>query len=59
MTNHKPKRADMDVRSSEDREPAEPARVTGTTLRVDTAAVAEAMGPVLGESVMGLLGGAE
>lgn len=40
-------------------EPAEPSRVTGTTLRVDTAAVAEAMGPVLGESVMGLLGGAE
>ena len=40
-------------------EPAEPSRVTGTTLRVDAAAVAEAMGPVLGEGVMGLLGGAE
>jgi hypothetical protein len=40
-------------------EPAEPARVTGTTLRVDADAVAEAMGPMLGERVMGLLGGAE
>ncbi len=40
-------------------EPAEPARVTGTTLRVDPDAVAEAMGPMLGERVMGLLGGAE
>lgn len=40
-------------------EPAEPARVTGTTLRVDADAVAEAMGPMLGESVIGLLGGAE
>ena len=40
-------------------EPAEPSRVTGTTLRVDAAAVAEAMGPMLGERVMGLLGGAE
>ena len=41
------------------RAPAEPPRVTGTTLRVDTVAVAEAMGPMLGERVMGLLGGAE
>lgn len=40
-------------------EPAEPARVTGTTLRVDADAVAEAMGPMLGERVMGLLGGSE
>ena len=41
------------------RTPAEPPVVTGTTLRVDADAVAEAMGPMLGEGVMGLLGGAE
>jgi enamine deaminase RidA (YjgF/YER057c/UK114 family) len=41
------------------RTPAEPPVVTGTTLRVDADAVAEAMGPMFGERVMGLLGGAE
>ena len=41
-------------------EPAEPARVTGTTLRVDTAAVAEAVGGQLGAGVTALLeGGAD
>lgn len=38
-------------------EPAEPARVTGTTLRVDTAAVAEAVGAQLGAGVTALLEG--
>lgn len=41
-------------------EPAEPARVTGTTLRVDTAAVAEAVGGQLGAGVTAMLeGGAD